>query len=100
MNFLKWKSSLHTACAENTEKRLKSQVKRHSIITKDHKIICFTRTKIYFFYPPKFCGPTRLTRSMPKFDSRHPRTDAPTLPTPSTLPSRLVKLMQTARTLV
>ena len=30
----------------NTEKRLESQVKRHRIIIKVHKIICSTHTKI------------------------------------------------------
>ena len=70
----------------------------HSIITKVHKIICFTHTKmstlvIFFWSSPKFCGPTRSTRSMPKFDSHHSRTYAPTLSTPPKLFSRLVKLM-------
>ena len=55
MNFLKWKLHYNTACAENTEKRLKSQAKRHSIITKFHKIKRFNHTKIstsaIFFYP-------------------------------------------------
>ena len=37
MNSLKWKVHSSSACAENTEKRLKSQVKRHSIEL--HKII-------------------------------------------------------------
>ena len=41
-----------------------------------------------FFWPmPKFYRPTPPTQ---KFDPRHPRTHAPTLPTPPTLFSRLV----------
>ena len=46
MNFQKWKVNYNTACAENTEKRLKSQVKLQIIIMKVHKIIYFTHTKI------------------------------------------------------
>ena len=39
LNILKWKVHYNTACAENTEKIQKSQVKHHSIITKVHKIM-------------------------------------------------------------
>ena len=52
--------SSNTVCAKNTEKKLESQlktIKLHRIITKVHKTICFTRTKIstpaLFFDPPK-----------------------------------------------
>ena len=47
-----------------------------------------------FFCPvPKLCGLMRPIQPLPKFDTRHPRTDVPTLPTLPTLFSRLVKLM-------
>ena len=88
MAMILWKVHYNTACAENTEKRVESQVKLHRIIAKVNKIICFNHTKISI--PPKFCGPTRLLRSMPKFDSRHPRFH---IPTPPTLFKKLVKLM-------
>ena len=41
--------SSNTVCAENTQKRLESQlkiIKLHKIITKVYKVICFTHTKI------------------------------------------------------
>ena len=54
MNFLKRKVRYNTACAENTEKRVKSQVKRHSIITKVHKSYFSPTLKFrplpFFFY--------------------------------------------------
>ena len=52
--------SSNKACAENTEKRVELQlktIKLHRIITKVHKIKCFTHTKILtpaiFFDPPQ-----------------------------------------------
>ena len=55
----------------------------------------------HFFWPaPKCFWPTRPTRPLPKFNSRLPRTHTPTLPTPPTLFSGLVKLMWTAITIV
>ena len=46
MNFQKEKVLYNKASAENTEKRLESQVKLQIIITKVYKIIHFTHTKI------------------------------------------------------
>ena len=50
----------------------------------------------YHIFAPKFCGFTRPTRPLPKFDSHNPWTHAPTLPTLPTLFRRLLKLMWTA----
>ena len=67
---------------QHMQKRLKSQVNLHSIITNVHKS--------YVSHTLKVCGLTRPIGSMPKFDSR---IHAATLPTPPTLFRRLVKLM-------
>ena len=42
---IEWKVHYKTVCAENTEKKLESQVKLHKNI-KVHKVICFTHTKV------------------------------------------------------
>ena len=91
----------YTVCAENTtKKRLESQLKTmnfHRIIKIVHKTMFHPHQNFnpyHYFWPvPKLCKPAHLTRPLPKFDSRHPQTCVPTLPTAHTLFSRLVKLI-------
>ena len=91
----------YNTCSEYIQRRTRitrktSKGKLRRIITNAYKIICFTHTKIstpaIFFIFDKILWIHVPTGPMSKYDSHHPQTPAPTLLTPPTVFSRLVKL--------